>query len=445
MKRTTDIKRRKFIQNSLAASAYVGTLGMLPSGVLAGKRKASPSDIINVGLIGCRNHGFGMLELHIDQPDARCIALCDVDQRVLDSRTNDVKERQGTAPKQYGDYRKLLENKDIDAVVIGTPDHWHCLNLTAAIDAGKDVYVEKPMANSIAEIEIMTHTAKKSKQIVQVGQQQRSGTHWKEIMDVIQSGQIGYLRKIKVWGNFHYGVGIPVVPDGPEPNHVNYDFWLGPAPERTFNASRFHSKWRMFWDYGGGLLTDWGVHLIDMALWAKKVDYMPLSVSAAGGNYSFKDFAHETPDTLSVIYEMKDFVLTWDHTAGTETGPYDKHYGLAFRGDNGTIIANREGWELKPEWRKEEYATTKLDWTEGKRYHAEHVRNFLDSIKTREQPNCTVDKGRLAAIYSHLGNIAFRTGEKIVYDQEKKEITTSRKANELVTPVYRKPWKLPTA
>ena len=435
--------RREFIRKSLSASAAIGSLSVLPSAVLAGRRKAAPSDTINLGLIGCRNMGFNIMRLHMDQPDAQCVALCDVDGEFLDSRTEDVKSKQGSAPRKYTDYRKMLENPDIDAVVIGTPDHWHCLHLTAAIDADKDVYVEKPMANSIAEIEIMTKAANSSNRVVQVGQQQRSGTHWAEIMETIQSGRIGYLRKIKVWGNFRYGVGIPVVQDSNPPSHLDFDFWLGPAPLRSFNASRLHSKWRMFWDYGGGLLTDWGVHLMDMALWAKQVDYMPLSVSAVGGNYSFKEFAHETPDTLSVVYEMKDFVLTWDHTAGTETGPYDMHYGLAFRGDKGTIVANRNGWELKPETPDGKEATQKIPWTDGINYHKEHVRNFLDCVKTREKPNCTVENGRLPAIYTHLGNIAYRTGEKLFYDESRQKITNSKAANRYITPTYRAPWKLP--
>ncbi|NJM94369.1 MAG: Gfo/Idh/MocA family oxidoreductase, partial [Cytophagales bacterium] len=339
--------RREFINRAASGLVGLGALSILPMSVLAGQRRVAPSDRINVALIGCRSHGFNILKHHMDQPDALCVALGDVDQSVLEGRRKDVSEKQGKTPKTYTDYRKLLENKDIDAVIIGTPDHWHCLPMVEALQAGKDVYVEKPMANSIAEVELMTRAALASKQVVQVGQQQRSGTHWAQIMQTIDEGRLGYLRKIQVWGNFAYGVGQARVPDSPAPSTVDFDFWLGPAPKRSFNAARFHGSWRMFWDYGGGLMTDWGVHLLDMALWAKKVDYMPLSVSAVGGNLSFADRAHETPDTLSVVYQMKDFVLTWDHVAGIQSGPYDKLYGIAFVGDQGSlVIRSTASWNL---------------------------------------------------------------------------------------------------
>lgn len=436
---TTD--RRSFIKKTALG---LSTLSLLPGAVWAGRRKAAASDVINVGLIGCRSQGFWILENHIKNPDAQCVALSDVDANVLNERAAQLEKSHGKKPKLYSDYRELLADKDVDAVIIGTPDHWHCLQLVHALEAGKDVYIEKPLANSIGEIELMAAAAKRyNKQTVQVGQQQRSGAHWQEIMQLIHGGRLGMIRKINVWGNFNYGIGPKKLPDGPVPAGVDFDMWLGPAPDRSFNPNRFHGSWRMFWDYGGGLMTDWGVHLLDMALWAKKVDYMPSSVSAAGGNLSFPDYAHETPDTLSVVYQMKDFVLTWEHTAGIQTGMSDKNYGLAFIGDNATIIANRQGWELRPEYRDDKFVTEKIEPQPGKENHPEHVRNFLDCIKTKETPRCTIEMGRMAGIYAHLGNLAYRGGGPVAYDEAKKKITNNKAANALVFPVYRKPWALP--
>lgn len=438
---TMPTNRRTFIRNS---SLSLGALSILPSAVWAGQRKAAASDTVNIGLIGCRGQGFWILENHMKNPDAQCVALSDVDANVLNERAAKVEELQGKKPKLYKNYLDLLADEDLDAVIIGTPDHWHCLQLVHALEAGKDVYVEKPLANSIGEIEVMTAAAKKyGKQTIQVGQQQRSGGHWMEIMDLIHSGRLGTIRKINVWGNFNYGIGPKKLPDAPVPEGVDFDSWLGPAPDRTFNPNRFHGSWRMFWDYGGGLMTDWGVHLLDMALWAKKVDYMPLSVSAAGGNLSFSDHAHETPDTLSVIYQMKDFALTWEHTAGIQTGMADKNYGLAFIGDNGTILANRQSWELRPEYRDDRFVTEKIEPQPGKENHSEHVRNFLDCIKTKEMPRCTIEMGRMAGIYAHLGNIAYRSGGPVIYDESKQKIINNKGADALVFPQYRQPWVFP--
>ncbi|WP_339815233.1 Gfo/Idh/MocA family oxidoreductase [uncultured Imperialibacter sp.] len=433
--------RRTFVKHTTLG---LGALTILPSAVLAGRRKAAPSDVINVGLIGCRGQGYWILENHMNNADAQCVALCDVDENVLTDKAAQVEKKQGKKPKLYKDYRDLLADKDIDAVIIGTPDHWHCLPFVEALQAGKDVYVEKPLANSIGEIEVMTAAAKRySKQVVQVGQQQRSGTHWADIMAMVHEGKLGKLRKIKVWGNFGYGIGQLKKPDESVPAGVDFNTWLGPAPDRTFNPTRFHGSWRMFWDYGGGLMTDWGVHLLDMALWAGKVDYMPATVSSIGGNLSFPNYNHETPDTLSVVYQMKDFVLTWDHTAGIQSGPYNKPYGLAIQGDDATIVANREFWELKPENRNGSPTMEPILFEKGKNYHPEHVRNFLDGIKSRGTTNCTIEMGRMAGIYAHLGNLSLRGSGPVTYDETKRQILNNKAANALVFPSYRKPWVLP--
>ena len=300
--------RRKFLNQSSKALASAALLPMMPASFAAFSKgiNRSPNEKITVGLIGANSMGFGDLENALKQPGVECAGICDIDDAVLSRRSADILRIQGKPAKQYKDFRKFLENKDIDAVIIGTPDHWHCLPFIAACEAGKDVYVEKPLANSIAECDLMVQAACKYNRVVQVGQQQRSGAHWKQAMEFMNAGHIGTLRKVNVWGNFNYGVGGKIVPDSPVPAGVDFDMWLGPAPKRTFNKNRFHGNWRMFWDYGGGLITDWGVHLLDMALWVKNIQTPPLAVNAVGGNFSFPDHAHETFDTMSVNYQMKD-------------------------------------------------------------------------------------------------------------------------------------------
>ncbi len=405
--------------------------------------KQSPNEKVNIGLIGCRGMGFGILDQALRQPNVECVALCDVDSNVLTQRTADVVKRQTKAPIQYKDYRKLLENKDIDAVIIGTPDHWHCLPMTAACEAGKDVYVEKPMANSIGECDVMVKAARKYNRVVQVGQQQRSGEHWKKAMDFMKAGKIGQLRKVQIWGNFNYGVGQPVAADEPVPAGVDFDMWLGPSPQRSFNKTRFHGSWRMFWDYGGGLLTDWGVHLIDMALWAKDADYAPLAVTASGGNFSYPDRAHETFDTMSVQWQMNEFTIVWEHAAGTQTGPYNRNYGLAYVGNDATLVINRDGWEIFPESESGAFKVAPFPKQGGRENHEEHVKNWLDCIKTRKDPNCTVENGKLVAMYAHMGNIALRTKSRLEWNEDSRNFGANSAANALITNNYRKPWVLP--
>jgi predicted dehydrogenase len=434
--------RRSFLTTTALAAAgatIASPYAPSPSEI----RKPGPADTLRVALIGCRSMGFGDLENAIKQPGVECAALCDVDQEVLQRRTDDVAKKQGKAPQQYKDFRKLLEDKTIDAVIIGTPDHWHCLPFLAACEAGKDIYVEKPLANSIAEANVMVEYTRKYKRVVQVGQQQRSAPHWKQAMDLMKGGRIGEIRKANVWGNFNYGIGQAVAPDSEPPAGVDFDMWLGPAPKRSFNKSRFHGSWRMFWDYGGGLLTDWGVHLLDMALWCKDVNTTPLTVTAAGGNFAFADHAHETFDTMDVSFQLKDYVINWAHTAGTQKGPYGRNYGVAFVGNLATLVINREGWEIIPESDNNVNKVEPLPLQPGKDSHEEHMKNFLECIKTRKDPNCTIENGRLVALYAHMGNIALKTKSLLQWDDAKKNFGNNAAANALIRPAYRKPWTLP--
>ncbi|MEM9327419.1 MAG: Gfo/Idh/MocA family oxidoreductase [Bacteroidota bacterium] len=436
--------RRAFIRKT-----GIGAAGLALAGpAFSNHRRVAPSDTLNVGLIGCRSMGFGNLRNQLSFDDARCIALCDVDQNVLDKRTADVVNDFGDRPKQYKDFRKMLENKDLDAVVIGTPDHWHCLPYVYACQEGKAVYVEKPMANSIEECNLMVRAADRYQTVVQVGQQQRSGEHWQQIMRKIHSGELGKLRKVEIWANFNYGVGRKMLPDEPVPDGVDYDFWQGPAPARsTFNPTRFHGSWRMFWDYGGGLMTDWGVHLIDMALWAGEVTSAPNAVMAFGKNLSYEDHNHETYDTMSVIWPQEDYLISWEHTAGTQNGPDDMLYGLRFICDDATIVANRNGFQLVPEWDNEKQTHTmeplKME-VEGEN-HRVHARDFLDCVKSGSRDTaCPPAIGRQVALYAHMANIAVRSGEgRLVWDESKNRFSDGKSANAFIEPAYRKPWELP--
>lgn len=434
--------RRDFLIDTTKLVTAVGMSG-IPLFSDAARKKSAASDKITIALIGCGNMGFGDLENALKQAGVQCSALCDVDSNILTQRQADVAKLQDKAPLVYKDYRKLLENKDIDAVIIGTPDHWHCLPFIAACEAGKDIYVEKPLANSIAECGLMVEATRNYKRVVQVGQQQRSSSHFQKAMGLINAGKIGQLRKVNIWANFNYGIGAPKVPDEAIPAGVDYDMWLGPAPLRPFNKTRFHGNWRMFWDYGGGLMTDWGVHLLDMALWAKNITGLPLAVTAAGGNFAYPNHAHETFDTQSVSYQMKDYTINWENTSGTQNGPYGIGYGLAFIGNDATLVINREQMELFPEIADGKTKVSGMPKQTGNDSHEEHMKNFIECIKTRKDPACSIENGRLVAMYAHMGNIALRTQSRLEWNEGDKNFGQNKAANALITPRYRAPWRLP--
>ena len=433
------LSRRNFIRHSASAIAAGLVMPSLLNENNVFARTVGANDKINVALIGCKNMGWADLSDFLLHPEVDCVALCDIDRNILGEKASELEKLRDKKTSLYSDYRKLLDRKDIDAVIIGTPDHWHCLQMVDACAAGKDVYVEKPIANSIAECDAMVAAAKKYNRVVQVGQQQRSGNHWHEMKRYIDSGKLGKIARVNVWANFNYATILNPVPDGAVPAGVDFETWLGPAPKRTFNEKRFHGLWRMFWDYGGGLMTDWGVHLMDMALWGMNVKGMPNRVISSGGNFAYPDNYAETFDTLSVIYEFDDFLIQWSNMAGTETGPYGRNYGVEFKGTNGTLVANRESWEVYPEQNKIEAIKSMPNYQD----HKDHVTNFLNCMKSREMNTaCTIDNGSLCAKYAHLGNISARVKSALIYNDVKRTFNNAE-ADKLVKPAYRKPWKFP--
>jgi predicted dehydrogenase len=253
---------------------------------------------------------------------------------------------------------------------------------------------------------------------------------------------------VNIWANFEYGVGLPKAPDGPVPAGVDFDLWLGPAPTCAFNPARFHLYWRMFWAYGGGLMTDWGVHLIDMALWAGNYSGDPTEVLAFGKNLSFPDFDHETYDTMSVTYPVPDYVINWQHAAGLQSGPYHKLYGAEFVCDHATVVADRSGWKMRreepgvvphPLLRPQSFVTA----SETQAMQA-HVANFLECVKSRKEPACPIETGRQVSVFAHAANIAVRSGDlRLSWDAARQRFSNSETANRYLVPEYRRPWVLP--
>lgn len=430
--------RRNFVK-----SASIIALGAsLPlETIKAMRRTISPNDKIQVGLIGANNQGFTNLKSFLLNSEAECVAIADVDENVYNRRAEELVKENFKKPRFYQDYRKMLEDKDIDLVIIGTPDHWHCLMLVHTLEAGKDAYVEKPIGNTMQEIDIMANAVRKHNRLVQVGQWQRSQPHFVDAINFVQSGKLGHIRTTKTWSYVDWKGAIPKIPDAPVPAGVDYTMWLGPAPTRPFNKNRFHASWRWYWEYGGGVMTDWGVHLIDYVLYGMKAS-VPKSVMAMGGKMAFPDDDMVTPDTLHTMYDFGNFTMQWEQTIGIGRGFYGRPHGISFIGENGTLVLDRNGWEVLPEKQKMEAVSHKKGDNEvGLDLH---VRNLLDCIKnkTPEKLNASIEIGRNVALVAQMGNIAYRTGERVYWDATKNKFTANS-ANDLMKPAYHNGWKLP--
>ncbi|HLX91187.1 MAG TPA: Gfo/Idh/MocA family oxidoreductase [Puia sp.] len=411
--------RRVFLQQSLALASGTAIIHPVSSTLGIFKSRISPSDQIKIGAVGLNGMGWSDLEAALKVPGVNVVAICDIDQSVLDRRMKDLQKKgiDTGRIKTYGDYRHIIDRKDVDVVLIGTPDHWHALIMTEACAAGKDVYVEKPVGNSIGECRAMVAARDRYKRIVQCGQWQRSEQHFHDAVEFVYSGQLGNIRTVKVWCYQGWMKPMAVQPDSAPPPGVDFAMWLGPAPQRSFNASRFHFNFRWFWDYAGGLMTDWGVHLLDYGLLGMKAD-VPKSISALGGKFAYPELAEETPDTLTALYEFDTFNLVWDHAMGIDNGSYGRDHGIAYIGNNATLVLDRNGWEVIEEKQSKNQVSKPLARVTDDGI-ARHWVNFIDAVRSRktEDLNCPIEAGAHVATVAQMGNIAFRSGKKLTWDK----------------------------
>lgn len=418
--------RRKFLHQSsviFGAGALMSAFDNQAFAIF--NNRIMPSDQLNIGAIGINGMGWANVKSSLKIPGVNLVAVCDVDKSVIDKRLGEL-EKTGTnisKIKKYDDYRKLLEQKDIDAVIIGTPDHWHALMMIHACEAGKDVYCEKPVGNSIGECSRMVAAQQRYNKMVQAGQWQRSQQHFKDAVDYVQSGKLGNIRTVKVWCYQGWMQPGPVVPNTPPPAGVDYKQWLGPAKTREFNSSRFHFNFRWFWDYAGGLMTDWGVHLIDYALIGMKAD-LPKSIVGLGGRFAYPDLYEETPDTLTTLYEFDKFNMVWDSAMGIDNGSYDRDHGIAYIGNNGTLILNRGGWEVIEEKQSKNKVIMPLQKSMDNGLD-KHWENFVTCIKSRNNAdlNCNIQAGAHVATVAQMGNISYRSRKKLLWDKTKGAFT----------------------
>lgn len=458
----------KMNRRSFVSSAAAGMAGVFPTVQdLAAARGASAR--IVTAFIGVGGMGRANLKDFLLMKDVAVAAVCDVWEHNRDLAVKMTEGQPAGKARAFSDFRRVLELKDVDAVVVATPDHWHALPVILACEAGKDVYVEKPLAHNIYEGRKIVEAARRHGRVVQMGTQQRSGRHYQEAFQLIREGKIGKISYVAAWnyGNESpRGIGNP--PDGDPPPGLDWDMYLGPAPKVPFNPNRFITSFRWFWDYAGGMMTDWGTHHIDSVHLAMDVK-APDAVAAAGGKYFLKD-NRQTPDTLEVTYEYPGFILTYTNLTLNSRSGQSRIYGIEFYGTEGTLFIDRSGYEIFPEtrgtgeepappylrqlhaeeqpsepWeraRSMRVGRTPLIRGDGSEQHISHVRNFLDCVKSRQKPASDVESSHFSTAAAHLGNIALQTGRKIRWDAEKEQILGDPEANRLLRRQYREPWKI---
>lgn len=435
--------RRDFVKT--VAVGLAGAAVGMPASSYA--RILGSNERIGIGIIGMGRQARGHLQrlLQDHAATAQVVALSDVYEPNLRWAAQRVPDAQ-----TYTDFRRLLERPEVDAVFVVTPDHWHALNTILATEAGKDVYVEKPTAVRVSEGRQMVEAARKNNRIVQVGTQQRSSFVFQNAVDIVRSGKLGPISFVRTWnyGN-EYPAGIGNPPDGAPPAGLDWEMWLGPAPRVPYNANRFGvavdaegnftrwATWRYFWDYAGGMMTDWGVHLLDIVQWAMEVDY-PTSVAAVGGKFYLQD-NRDTPDTIVATYQYPTFVATYENRQDNGF-PMEGHgYGIMFHGTNGTLFVDRSVLKLMPEKGSSlEPLELKNEGNDG----SKHIANFLDSVKSREKPICDIEIGHRSSSTAMLGNVAYRLGRQIQWDGEREVAVDLPEAEALLISEYRTPWAL---
>jgi predicted dehydrogenase len=425
--RPRPVRRREFLAASAASAfALAGRRG------LAEEPKASPNESITLAFIGVGGMGTGLLNIFKGFGDVRIAAVCDVDE----GHARRAREEAGGAPEVVKDFRRVLDRKDVDAVVVATPDHWHAIPTILACQAGKDVYCEKPLTFAIGEGRRVADAARKHGRVTQMGNLIHASETYHRIAEIVQSGALGTIRKARVWmAGRNGGIGSP--PDGSAPSGVDYDAWLGPAPERAFNPNRFHFNWRYFWDYAGGQLGDFVCHLVDPVLWGMRVE-APVSVVAQGERYA--DDNAETPDTLEVTYRFAEgFDLVWSHQNHNGDGFFGRPAGVAFYGTRGTLHGHYNDYVI--EWaggEASEEPAPSLPRSPG------HHREWLDAIKSRAQCSCNFEYGHRLSTVGHLGNIALKVGRRLEWDPKAERFPRDEEANgHLLRETYRAPWTLP--
>jgi len=425
------LNRRRFLQ---------GAAALTTTAAFSDEMKASPNDTVGVAVLGA-GRGSALAHWFAKLPDSQVVAICEVDE----SRGKKLAERiasvQGKRPPVVSDFRTLLERKDVDALAVATPDHWHGPATIMACLAGKDVYVEKPCSHNIREGRLMIQAARKYNRIVQVGTNLRAAPHYEKAWKLLREGVIGKVMMVKAINN-QRRPPMAHRRDEPIPPGVNYDLWLGPAQKRKFNRNHFHYGWHWLWEYGTGDIGNDGVHQIDLGRWAMGLK-APKAVSCSGAKLGWRNGAQETPDTMIVTWEYDELLYVFeqrDFTPYRMQGHRQDNDNI-FYGDEGYMIIDREGYRIFHKGSKPG-ASFREKWRDT----AHHYQNFIDCVKSRKRGELLADieEGHYSAMLCHLGNIAYRTGKRLEFDPQSETFRKNEDANLYLSREYRKGFEIPS-
>ncbi len=426
------MNRRAFLRQS------AGTTLALSALTAAGAAN-QPNDRVRVAVMGVRGRGRGLASGFAGLDNSEVAYLCEIDDAVVGTAAKAVEAKQKKAPKIEKDIRKLLAQKDLDALVIAAPDHWHALATVWACQQGKHVYVEKPVSHNVVEGRRMVEAARKHKRVVQYGCQRRSASHYHSAVEFIRSGKLGKVPFARAWiaGNRKT---IGKEKDAEIPKGVEYELWTGPAAMLPFRPNRFHYNWHWFWNYGTGELGNNGIHALDICRWGLGLDF-PERVTCGGGKY-FYDDDQETPDTQIATYDFPTCSVTWEHRIWSKTGMMGESWGVVFYGEKGTLIFDKKGWHVEDGVEASDQADPSLEKA--------HLRNFLDCIRTGKRPNADIEDGHKTTLWSHLGNIAWKLKRTLRFDGATQQFVTGEdsrrldaEANAHLGRQYRKGFELP--
>jgi predicted dehydrogenase len=412
--------RRAFLATSTAAGL---------SALTAQGAADRPNERVVLAIMGVRGRGRELLRDYSAFPDVEVAYVCDPDDNVVPAALQAVNARQARPPRHERDVRRVLEDRTVDALVIAAPDHWHALATIWACQAGKHVYVEKPVSHNLLEGRRMVEAARRHERVVQVGTQRRSAGHVQSAAELVRSGRLGKVPFARTWIAGHRP-GIGHRADAEPPQGVDYDLWLGPAPRRPFNPNRFHYTWHWHWDYGTGELGNNGIHALDMVRQLLNLD-VPARICAGGGKY-FYDDDQETPDTQVATFDFPGCSVIWEHRIWSRTGFAGQAWGVALYGERGTLLFDNHGWHVEDGIEASDQASPRIQQA--------HVRNFLDSIKASRRPSADIEEGHKSTSLCHLGNIAWRVGRTLRFDASTQTCVGDAEANRLLGRSYRRPF-----
>ncbi len=442
--------RREFLKTSVGAGVALCAAGPLAA-VAAGENKRA-------GLIGCGWYGKLDLCRLIRVAPVEVVSLCDVDRVMLSEAADLIASRQQSKrkPRTYNDYRQMLAEKDLDVVLVATPDHWHALPAIAAMQSGADVYVQKPISVDVLEGQAMFAAARKHQRVVQAGLERRSTPHLNEARnDIVKAGRLGTVGVVEIYCYYPYRArGNP--PDTAPPANLDYEMWTGPAPMRPYNRMVHPGGWRNFMEYGNGLLGDMGVHMFDMTRWMLELGW-PLSISASGGILFDKQGKANTPDTQSAVFDYGGLQVIWQ--LRTWGDPPDPKYfwGATFYGDKGTLKAGVFGYDFIPNGKGQRLhrdATLELEQYPEDRAEREiepfaapanraHLRNFMSCVATRGRPVADIEEGHISTASCILANLSMKLGRTLRWDSRAGQVQGDPEANALLRRPYRAAWTHP--